>query len=229
MNFFDGLIDEAQSMLFSLGSKSFSFDSDWEDLGRNELILLRDSAYELDGVGFNLVTSQNITDDEIAVIGDDLNTISSDRRFARISFIQIDDVEDEQKAYDLIRKIEYAKYHFFPKGYMIRTASRSHKETVRISKSALSYGLSFRKVGSLLINKYKENKAVRAVKVVFVTDKSADYKALESLAKKNYEITETLNHIMNTVNFDCSTCNLKPICDEVEGMRELHFKNAGMN
>jgi hypothetical protein len=33
---------------------------------------------------------------------------------------------------------------------------------------------------------------------------------------------------MQNINFDCSTCNLKPICDEVEGMRELHFKNSGM-
>lgn len=228
MNFFDSLMDETLSLLSDTDSRTFAFNPDWEDTGRNELILLRDSAYELDGVGFNLVTSDDIGADEIAVVGDDLNTIYSDRKFARISFIQIDDVDDEQKAYDLIRKIEYAKYHFFPKGYMMRSASRSHKETVRISKSAISGGLSFQKVGSLLINKYKENKSVRAVRTVFVTDKAADYKRLEKLAKKNYEITETLNHIMNNVNFDCSTCNLKPICDEVEGMRELHFKNAGM-
>lgn len=228
MNFFDGLIDEVRSMLSPLGGRSFGVSTDWEDLGRNELILLRDSAYELDGSGFNLVTSNDIGDDAIIVIGDDLNSISSDRKFTRISFIQIDDVDGEQKAYDLIRKIEYAKYHFFPKGYMIRTASRSHRETVRVSKSAISDGLSFQKVGSLLINKYRENKAVRAVRAVFITDRIADYNALEALAKKNYEITETLNHIMNNINFDCSTCNLKPICDEVEGMRELHFKNAGM-
>lgn len=228
MNFFDGLIEDTQSVLEGLNSKSYGVNSAWEDIGRNELILQRDSAYELDGVGYNLVTSADIGGDGIVVIGDDVNTISSDRKFARISFIQIDDIDDEQKAYDLIRKIEYAKYHFFPKGYMIRTASRSHKESVRISKSAISDGMSFQKVGSLLINKYKENKAVRAVRIAFVTDKSADYKAFESIAKKNYEITETLNHIMNNVNFDCSTCNLKPICDEVEGMRELHFKNAGM-
>ncbi|MFR5876315.1 MAG: hypothetical protein ACLUFN_07485 [Eubacterium sp.] len=228
MNFFDVLINDTQSMLAGLNSQSYGVNSAWEDIGRNELILQRDSAYELDGVGYNLVTSADIGGDGIVVIGDDVNTISSDRKFARISFIQIDDIDDEQKAYDLIRKIEYAKYHFFPKGYMIRTASRSHKESVRISKSAISDGMSFQKVGSLLINKYKENKAVRAVRIAFVTDKSADYKAFESIAKKNYEITETLNHIMNNVNFDCSTCNLKPICDEVEGMRELHFKNAGM-
>jgi CO dehydrogenase/acetyl-CoA synthase beta subunit len=138
------------------------------------------------------------------------------------------DVEDEQKAYNLIRKVEYAKYHYFPQGFMVRTASTSHKEMVRISKSALADGLSFEGVGNLLINKYKENNSVKSVKIIYVTDKMADYDKLESIAKKNYDITETLNHIMQNINFDCSTCNLKPICDEVEGMRELHFKNAGM-
>jgi hypothetical protein len=25
---------------------------------------------------------------------------------------------------------------------------------------------------------------------------------------------------------DCNACNLKPICDEVEGLKELHFSAA---
>ena len=109
---------------------------------------------------------------------------------------------------------------------MIRTSSRSHKEVVRLSKSAVNSGASFEKIGNLLIDQYKSNPAVKAVHLFFVTDKSVDYKSLEALAVKNHSITETLNHIMNNVNFDCSSCNLKPICDEVEGMRELHFKAA---
>ena len=87
-------------------------------------------------------------------------------------------------------------------------------------------GISFEKVGNLLINKYKEISAVKNVKVIFVTDDNADFNSLISIAEKNNQITETLNHIMNNVNFDCSTCNLKPICDEVEGMKELHFNKA---
>lgn len=195
----------------------------WEDIGRNEVILQRDSKYELDGVGFNIVTSSIIGDDEIVVIGDDLNAISSDRKFARISLIQIDDIDDEQKAYNLIKKIEYAKYHYYPKGFMIRTASSSHKENIRVSKDALSKGLSFEGVGNILINKYKKIESVKAVRLIYITDKNADYERLETVAKRNYDIAQTLNHIMNSVNFDCSACNLKPICDEVEGMRELHF------
>ena len=227
MNFFDNLIDDFNKSVLQYAHKDYPYNSanQWRDLGQNELVMQRESAYELDGVGFNLVTSKTL-EDKITVIGDDLGQISGDRNFARISVISIDDIADEQQAYDLIRKIEYVKYHFFPKGYMIRTSSRSHKEVVRLSKSAVNSGASFEKIGNLLIDKYKSNPAVKAVHLFFVTDKTVDYKSLEALAVKNHSITETLNHIMNNVNFDCSSCNLKPICDEVEGMRELHFKSA---
>lgn len=223
MNFFDDLLKDVDECISEFEKKSFVPGRAWEDIGRNEVVLQRDSKYELDGVGFNVVTSNNIGDDEIVVIGDDLNSISSGRKFARISLIQIDDIDDEQKAYNLIKKIEYSKYHYYPKGFMIRTASSSHKEVVRVSKDALSRGLSFEGIGSILINKYKEIDAVRAVRIIYITVKNADYDRLEAIAKRNYDIAQTLNHVMNSVNFDCSACNLKPICDEVEGMRELHF------
>ena len=45
------------------------------------------------------------------------------------------------------------------------------------------------------------------------------------LAVKIKRTTSALNHILDNV-FDCSTCNLKEICDEVEGMKELHIKKA---
>ena len=191
------------------------------------MILQRDTAFELSGTGFNLITSAPV-ESGVTVIGDDLGAIGESRRFARVSLIQLEDNEDEQKIYNLIRKVEYVKYHYFPEGYMMRTASRSHKEAVRVSKKALRGGISFEKAGNLLIKKYMEIPAVKAVNVVFITDAGADYNKLEALALKGNAVTEALNHIMNSVNFDCDTCNLKPICDEVEGMKELHFKNMGM-
>lgn len=226
MNFFDDLINRTYDFLSAYQPEINPFDYSWDDIGRNEVILQRDSAFEMDGIGFNLITCAEV-DEGIAVIGNDLNEITANREFARISIIQIDDIDDEQTAYNTIRKVEYAKYHFFPKGYMNRNASDNHREVVRVSKSEIAKGLTFQKAGSLLAKKYKENSAVKAVKIIYITDKSVDYSALENIAKKNYSITETLNHVMNNINFDCSVCNLKPICDEVEGMRELHFKNSG--
>ena len=74
-----------------------------------------------------------------------------------------------------------------------------------------------------MIEKYKQIPAVLGVRVFFITDPKANYSTLEAIAKKNHEVTETLNHVMNKVVLDCNVCNLKSICDEVEGMKELHF------
>ena len=228
MDFFNSLIAEVNNLIDCLKRKSFSYEKSgaWQDIGYNEVILQRDTAAELEGVGFNLITTRSVND-ELVVIGDDIPVIHGNRKFARVCVIQVEETEEQQKAYNLIRKIEYTKYHVFPEGYMIRTTSRSHKEAVRVSEKAVKNGIDFSKVGNLLINKYKENSAVKGVKVIFVTDENADYKAFEEIARKNNDITETLNHVMNSVNFECDTCKLNPICDEVEGMKELHFKTSG--
>ena len=227
MEFFNTLIQDTNALLGSFVQKAYTYNKDnaWTDVGYNQVILQRDSAYELKGTGFNLVTAEDLKD-EVVVIGEDLNSIKGDRSFARISLVQIESAKQEQDAYNLIRKIEYVKYQYFPDGYMIRTSSRSHQEAVRVSKSAIKKGISFEAVGNLLINKYKEIPAVKGVKVIFITENGVDFNALSALAVKNNQITETLNHVMNSVNFDCSTCNLKPICDEVEGMKDLHFRAA---
>ena len=229
MEFFDSLISEVEALLTTLPQKKYPYTSNksWKDEGYSQVILQRDTAYELSGTGFNLVTSKDFTD-EIAMVGPELCDIKNDCKFVRVTVVQIENQTDEQKVYNLIRKIEYVKYHYFPDGYMIRTTSRSHKEAVRVSKKAINNGISFEKIGNLLINKYKEIPGVKAVKVIFITDKEAPFDALKKAAEKNSSITETLNHIMNNIKFDCDTCNLKPICDEVEGMKELHFKSASM-
>ena len=36
-------------------------------------------------------------------------------------------------------------------------------------------------------------------------------------------LTKAIDHIFKNVIMDCQACSLQEICDEVEGMRELHF------
>lgn len=227
MEIFDSLIKDVSEIIKPYSKTEYSYEKEnsWEDVGHNQVILQKETLFELDGVGFNLLTSSHI-DDAVVVIGKDLQDLNKNTKFARICFIEFEEQEETQKTYNLIRKIEYTKYHFFPDGYMIRTSSKAHKESVRVSKTAVKNGIDFQKIGNLLINKYKENPAVKGVKVIFVTENAVDYLKLESLSRKNHEITETLNQVMNNLTFDCDTCNLKAICDEVEGMRELHFKSS---
>ncbi len=227
MEIFDSLIKEVTEIIEPYSKTEFFYEKEnsWEDVGHNQVILQKETLFELDGVGFNLLTSSHI-DDSVVVIGKDLQDLKKNSKFARICFIEFEENEDIQKTYNLIRKIEYTKYHFFPDGYMIRTSAKAHKESVRVSKTAVKKGISFQKIGNLLISKFKENLAVKGVKVVFVTEAAVDFFFLENLSRKNHEITETLNQVMNNLTFDCDTCNLKAICDEVEGMRELHFKTS---
>jgi hypothetical protein len=37
-------------------------------------------------------------------------------------------------------------------------------------------------------------------------------------------ITDSLNHIYENLKMDCSVCGQKAICDEVEGLKEMHMK-----
>ncbi len=228
MEFYASLIKEAYGLLEELEQSSYAYSSEkaLEDIGYNQVILQRDTAFELEGTGFNLFTCSEISDG-ITVVGDDLQKIDNNRKFARISLVQLEDCDGEQELYKLIKKADYVKYHFFPKGYMIRTTSRTHKESVRVAKSALKAGATFERVGNLMIKKYKENPRIKGVRIIFITDTAADIRRLEALAGRSFDITETLNHIMNNVKFDCDSCNLKAVCDEVEEMRELHFSNAG--
>lgn len=227
MKFFDKQISGFKNEISGKEESFFPFsEKKWEDAGRNEIVMQRDTAFELQGTGFELFTSGKIGADGVAVIGNDLKDLKDKSPFARVSLIELDDISDEQTAHDTVRKIEYIKYHYFPKGYMVRTNSLSFAENIRVSKKATKDGISFEKVGSLLISKYKENPAVKAVKVFFVTDKTVDYSKILALSEKSREITEALDHVIRDLNLDCNTCKLKAICDEVEGMKELHFKNA---
>ena len=54
-------------------------------------------------------------------------------------------------------------------------------------------------------------------------DLFCDYEALRKDAAKVHDITMTFSKILEGMPTDCSMCSLKPICDEVEGMREMHF------
>lgn len=229
MDFFDSLIEKTLSLIENRPMREYksNFVNAWYDIGHSQVILQRDTAFELNGTGFCLVTSKN-AEFKTVTVGKELCDIKSDCNFARVAVVSVDGCGDGQEAYDLIKKIEYVKYHCFPDGYMVRSSSSSFKEGVRVSKKALKQGISFEKIGNLMLEKYRAISGVKGATIYFITDESADYHELKLIAEKNREVTEALNQVMNNLEFDCASCNLKPICDEVEGMRELHFKKSGM-
>lgn len=231
MELYNSTIKEVEALLPENG-KSYDYDASniWKDLGSNELILQKDAAYELGASGkgsANLVlyTSSNLVKkDEIVVIGRELKDISSDCDFARIVILKIGLIDgDDEVVYRTLKDIEFAKYHVYPEGYMVRMSPENHREQVRVSRDALRGGISFRQLGNNYIREYKKDPNVLACKVIFITDPAVDYKKLAELAKRSNGITNTLTHILEGLPTDCTTCALQGICEEVDGMKELHF------
>lgn len=195
------------------------------DAGKNQLIFQDDTAYELGGGSLPAVSSLAFTDssihipeDEVLLLGKELKDITRDTPFARITLLRVneDAMGDGNRLYQTIRKIEYTRYHVNPEGFMPRISPFSHRESVRVSKKALSKGLSFADVGALFINEYHKHPQVEAVRLIFVTEESFPYDRLSSIMKKSEDITQALDHIMKNVKMDCNTCSLKEICAEVE-------------
>jgi CO dehydrogenase/acetyl-CoA synthase beta subunit len=194
----------------------------------------RESAYELGGdgkpaVNYACVSSGDYaTKDEILVYGKDLNEIRDSVPFARIAVIKVKELsgeneDDTEPLFRAIQDIDFVKYHVYPKGYMIRSSSESFREQVRVSKEAVSKGITFEQVGNSYIKQFKQNPDVKAVKLIFLTTDDPDYAEMKKDAKKVRDITKTLSKILEGMSTDCHTCSLKEICDEVEGLKELHF------
>ena len=236
MELYNSIIEKIDGMLGASEPKRYDYDPGkaWEDVGGNQLVMMKEAAYELGGdnkpaVNYACVTSGDYVDkDEILVYGKDLNEINGSVPFARIAVIKTKDLvgegeEDTEPLFRAIQDIDFVKYHVYPKGYMIRSSSDSFREQVRVSKEAVQKGISFESVGDSYITQYKKNPDILAVKMIFLTAEDADFAGLRADAKKTRDITMTLSKILEGMAADCHSCNLREICDEVEGLKELHF------
>lgn len=238
MKLFDALIRNAGEHFGSAAPRRYPYapEKAWPESGSFELVMLRDAASELGGsygVNFTCVTTDAalVPTDEILVYGDDLASLSKDAPYARIAFLRVkriagENEEDTESAFRAIQHMDFVKYHVFPKGFMLRTSSDAGREQVRLSRDAVNAGISFEAVGNTFLRRYKQDPRVLAAKLIFVTAPDADYAALQKEAGTAKDILLTLSKIMEGLPTDCNTCALKPVCEEVEGMRELHFGKA---
>ena len=229
MKLYDAIIEKTQAAFAGLTPARWAGGTaqPWEDAGASELVLLRDAAFELGATGsvnYTCVTTSDelVPADTIELYGPDLPAIRGDCRFARIAILSVDDPGGDEDAYNAVRALEFVRYHVFPKGYMVRVSSESNQEQVRLSKKALRDGIGFRRVGEDYLKKYRELPGVRHVRLIFAVD-PPEIKTLVQNAKQVDTITKTLTHILDGIPLDCGHCAMKPVCDEVDGMREAHM------
>lgn len=207
----------------------------WREGSERVMILRSDMAYELGGgglpaIGCTVVTADAtlVPEDRISVIGPELPEITGDAPYARIALVRVKagGPEEGDRLFNAIRKLEYTRYHFYPEGFMLRVSAMDRREAVRVSGRALKEGLSFAGAGALLIDAFHRQETVEAVEIFFITDPSFDYACLKKQAEAAENITKTIDHIFKDVKMDCHVCSLQKICEEVEGLRELHFAKA---
>ena len=211
--------------ILPVGAAADPVSRDWQDAGKAMMILQSDMAYEL--VGNTLVTTGKdfVPEDEIILIGKDLPEITEDTPYARIALVRVaeDSIGTGDRLYNTIRNIGYFRYHIYPKGFMLRVSSSNDRESVRVEAEALNEGLNFTAIGNAMLRALHLHKEVEAVRIIFVTDPKVDYGRLQDGLKKTKQITATIDHMLKEVNMDCGSCGLQEICDEIEGLREMHF------
>lgn len=229
MVLFDQLIKDVLQLFNEQDKKELDITSDLiEDVGKNNMIFGSETAYELGGgmhktLCFDLSTSTGfISEDTLYLIGKDLNEISQDEDFMRITLLEVNDDKLEGNAlYDRLEKIKLTKYRVSPKGYMLRTSTGDH-EKVRISKDFIQEG-NFSEIGSAYLKVYHQMPFVKNVQIFFITGDSPLYSKLKDISTKKKDIVDTIDHILKGMLInDCNACSVKELCDEVEGLREIH-------
>lgn len=105
---------------------------------------------------------------------------------------------------------------------MLRTTT-GNKEKVRVSKELVKNRVSFSNIGSAYIKAYHQIPSVINVLEIFITGEHEILDELVKISKRKNEIQDALDHILKgMVLNDCNACSVKELCDEVEGMREIH-------
>ncbi len=179
--------------------------------------------------------------DQILVYGPDLQEIQGDVSYARICEVLVRDSKEKEKieqsmdsadleresdsgrTLKLLQDLDFVKFHVYGKGFMMRTSGQSAREPVRVSKKALQDGITFERMGNTFISHYKKNPNVLAVRVSFITADAFDYAKLSEEGRIAVEIRNSLSKIQKGLPTECSICDIREICNEVEGLRELHF------
>lgn len=231
MDLYNSLINQIKNLLPENEGKRFSYRKSTLKKGdKNQILFLNESAFELGGSQTHCLSTMAVSssiefENSVLLFGKDLYQLKQDNEFGKIVLAQIDDI-DEEAAFDTVKNIELVRYNYCPEGFMTRASALSMREQLRISKNTVKNEVSFADYGNALIEEYLKNPVVKSVQIIFITDFNGKFDELYMLADKIKSTTSALNHILDNVMFDCSTCNLKEICDEVEGMKELHFKKS---
>ena len=228
MRLYNNLINEIKDNLSNL--KALPSGKLLDVCDKNSVIFLSDTAFELGGNNKSCVSSLAVSSDmkfsnSVHLLGNDLDKIKCDSPFGKFVFVQMENFDNEQDTFNKIKELEALRYHLNVNGFMTRASALNMREQIRVSKKTIKLGITFADYGNTLLQEFLKFPCVKSAEIYFATDFD-NFEYLNSIAKKINQTTSALNHIFDNVMFDCSTCNLKEICDEVDGLKELHLKTV---
>ncbi len=231
MRLFDDVIAGVNALLPGPPTKAAPYDpARCATDGEKDRILFRsETAFELGGGGKPSVCTVLFGDEpaesRVELYGPDLDAIRADQPFAHVTFARLRVSDGSAAHYEQIQKLGFTVFQVYPEGFLIRVSPMSGREQARVAKAAVECRppLSLLNVGCSLIREFRKHPEIAAVRTAYITDPAFDYTALADLAAKARSITSALDRALGGGELDCAACKMKPVCDSVEGLRELHF------
>ncbi len=192
---------------------------------KSSLVLQEDTAVELGGSRGSLfmflwsAQPKVITPGRISLIGPDLLETGE----TAVPLTQIVLVKGSfENDYETYQQLSDAVFDTRLEGVSTRIWPDRQKIWCRVSKDAMDRGFSLMRYGATLINSLNKLTAVDEVEVIFATEAMSKGKLLAPAAEKVQDIVEALLQIYEDTHFDCETCEYSEVCEEVEGLREIH-------
>ena len=109
---------------------------------------------------------------------------------------------------------------------MTRSSSRQYQMNLRIGRKAAEAGLGLDAMVRTMRQHFLQIPGVKDAAVILLVGDSPMYKELLPIAEKVKDVTSALNTMFEGIDMDCGSCSLNEICDEVEGLREMHRKKT---
>ena len=245
MKLFDKYVKEAAALLQPyLNEYGQAVEADgacWPLASRNAFIMERDTAVELGGYpkeSVNLIVSSSselpfdleeftqILDFAHAMRDENgrsacMDCAETHQSFGKIVFLQTEELTDD-KVYDFQQAVQLADLRLYLEHVMSRTSSRQYQMNLRIGRKAAEEGLGLDAMVRTMRQHFLQIPGVKDAAVILLAGDSPLYKDLLPIAEKVKDVTAALNTMFEGIDMDCGSCSLNEICDEVEGLREMH-------
>ncbi len=204
----------------------------WPSSSSYEMIFDDMTAVYLGGKGnpslaglFSSYDSPLLNSSGVYLLGRDIPELKGEASYAKLVLIKIKEgsFPSKESLFQGLRRVDSARYKLNGQGYAIRLSPLQGKEEIRVSIDAKKKGLSLAHVGYALLEKYLALPFVEEAKVIFITQEGFDYASLSSLIEEEENITKALDHLLHDEDYDCKSCKLLPICDQVKEKLESDF------